>query len=262
MCITHSVGLKAINNPTDVKMIQVLLNENLGRLIPCRPLVIDGHIGSDTLNMLAEFQKRVLRMPKPDEKVDPGGRTLRELHAGVTSQLTEEKLRAIMPNASSASIMRYFQPLTALMSSNQINTPLRQAHFLAQIGHESGDLRYSEEIADGSAYEGRTDLGNTQPGDGPRFKGRGLIQLTGRSNYTAFGTARNRDFVTPENYRLLSTDPQLAVDVSCWFWTGHSLNTLADADDLNGITRRINGGLNGLQDRASHLQRAKCLLVR
>src|SRR5512134_1807593 len=103
---------------------------------------------------------------------------------------TREKLWAIMIEAVEAQLDRYFEPLAEAMPANDINTPLRIAHFLAQLGHESGDLRYSEELASGIAYEGRLDLGNTQPGDGMRFKGRGLIQLTGRANYTRYGQAR------------------------------------------------------------------------
>ena len=261
MCILHSVGVRGTNNPTDVRLVQVLLNENLGRLIPYAPLTIDGQIGTHTTDMIKEFQRRVLNTANPDGKVDPGGGTLRELRAGMSAGLTTEKLKAIMPNADDVRINRYFQPLITMMGTSQINTPLRMAHFLAQLGTESVDLLYSEEIADGTAYEGRTDLGNTQPGDGPRFKGRGLIQLTGRANYVRFGTARSRDFVTPTNYTQIATDPNLAVDVSCWYWTEHGLNALADADNLNTITLRINGGYNGLADRAAHLQRAKCLLV-
>jgi putative chitinase len=250
-----------MNNSTDVRMVQVLLNENLGRLIPYAPLTIDGNIGTHTTDMIKEFQRRVLNTANPDGKVDPGGGTLRELRAGMSAGLTADKLQGIMSNADGARINRYYQPLITMMGNSQINTPLRMAHFLAQLGHESGDLLYSEEIADGSAYEGRVDLGNTQPGDGPRFKGRGLIQLTGRANYVAFGTARTRDFVTGTNYTQIATDPNLAVDVSCWYWSTHGLNAFADADNLNTITLRINGGYNGLPDRAAHLQRAKCLLV-
>jgi putative chitinase len=261
MCISYSVGLHGTNNSTDVKLVQILLNENLGRLIPYAPLATDGGIGPSTLQLISEFQRRVLQMPNPDGKVDPGGQTLRELRAGMSAGLTPAKLQGIMLNADSVRIGRYYQPLITMMSNSQINTPLRMAHFFAQLGHESGDLRYNEELADGSAYEGRTDLGNTQPGDGPRFKGRGLIQLTGRANYVAFGSARSRDFVTGTNYTQIATDPNLAVDVSCWYWTTHGLNSLADADDLNTITLRVNGGYNGLADRAAHLQRAKCLLV-
>ena len=242
-------------------VVQALLNENISSLIPYSFVQVTGRMDGQTLNMIAEFQSRVLNKAKPDGKIDPGGQTERKLHEGIDSELTRDKLRAIMSNASDAQINTYLTPLLSAMRTNQINTPLRMAHFLAQLGHESGDFRYTEEIADGRAYEGRKDLGNTQAGDGPRFKGRGLIQLTGRTNYTNYGQARGRDFVTPPNNLLLATDANLAVDVSCWFWTTHGLNVRADADNLNGITRTINGGTNGLADRAAHLQRAKLLLV-
>jgi putative chitinase len=262
MCISHSVGHRGINHRTDVRMVQALLNENLGRLIPYAPLVIDGNIGQKTLDMIGEFQRRVLRVPNPDMKVDPGGRTLRELRVGMTRGLTDDKLLGIMPQATPALVDRYYQPLVTMMANNQINTPMRIAHFLAQAGEESGDFRWPEELDSGAAYNGRIDLGNTQPGDGPRFKGRGLLQLTGRSNYTAFGAARNRDFVTGTNMQLIATDANLAVDSACWYWTTlKNLNPLADADNVNEITHRINGGYNGLDDRKAHLARAKCLLL-
>jgi len=143
------------------------------------------------------------------------------------------------------------------MQAAGFDTPLRQCHFLAQTGHESGDLLYTEELASGQAYEGRTDLGNTQPGDGPKFKGRGLIQLTGRANYVAYGNSIGQDLTVDGNWTSVATDPSLAVDAACWFWTTHNLNALADNDDLQTITRRVNGGLNGLQDRQDHLDRAK-----
>ena len=261
MCISHSVGEHGTNNTADAKVVQALLDANLGSLIPMAHLTVDGQPGTNTRAMIAEFQRRVLHMAKPTSRVDPGDATIRALHAGLAAGLSQDKLRAIMPNATQGRIDRYYNSLVSMMAANGINTPLRMAHFLAQVGHESGDLLYSEELASGDAYNGRTDLGNTHPGDGPRYKGRGLIQLTGRSNYAAFGVARHRDFLAPPHQLLLSTDASLAVDVSCWFWTTHGLNALADADNLNTITRRINGGVNGLADRAAHLQRAKCLLV-
>jgi putative chitinase len=262
MCIVNSVGLNGQNARADVLTVQALLNENIGKLIPMTPLTLDGRVGTRMLDLIAEFQRRVVRLGQPDRNVSPGGATMQELHAGIDATLTQDKLQAIMPQATAALASGYLEPLTTMMTKSQIGTPLRVAHFLAQIGHESGDLQYSQELADGSAYEGRLDLGNTQPGDGPKFKGRGLIQLTGRANYAAYGKARNRDFVTPQNYLAIATDKNLVVDVSCWYWTTHNLNRLADNDDLNGITKAINGGLNGLSDRAAHLQRAKCLLVR
>lgn len=261
MCLSNSVGLNGLNQSGDVKIVQVLLNENLGRLAPLTALPVNGQIGPQTIDMIGAFQQQVMKTAQPDKKVDPGGQTLQQLRAGMAAGLTANKLRGIMLSAEEAKIARYYQPLQSMMANSEINTPLRIAHFLAQLGHESGDFRYGEEIASGSAYEGRADLGNTQPGDGPRFKGRGLIQLTGRANYTKYGAARNRDFVTPENYLAIATDPNLAVDVACWYWTTRGLNAMADADDLHGITVKINGGTNGLPDRAAHLQRAKCLLL-
>lgn len=176
--------------------------------------------------------------------------------------MSEGLLRGVMPKASAAAVNRYLQPLVDGMGANEINTPLRRAHFLAQLGHESCDLLYAEEIASGDAYEGRSDLGNTSPGDGPRFKGRGLIQVTGRFNYSAYGRHKGRDFTTSTNYTLLSTDAELAVDVSCWFWMKNGLNALADSDDLKTITKKINGGLNGLADRQARLAGAKSFLMK
>ena len=120
---------------------------------------------------------------------------------------------------------------------------------------------YNEEVASGQAYEGRADLGNTETGDGKRFKGRGLIQLTGRANYQAYGEYKGQDFTTEDNMKRVATDPNLATDVAGWFWTeSKSLNQLADIDDVNSITYKINGGYNGLAERKAHLARAKFFL--
>lgn len=154
---------------------------------------------------------------------------------------------------------RYSPGIAACFQRHGLTTPLRQAHFLAQIGHESGSLRFSAEIASGAAYERRADLGNTQPGDGPRFKGRGLIQLTGRANYTRFGEAIGRKAEILADPALVATDADLAVEAAGWFWEDRKLNALADRDDLRLITRRINGGLNGLAQRAALLRRIKAL---
>src|SRR5215472_8871261 len=139
--------------------------------------------------------------------------------------------------------------LVETLERYEINTPLRLAHFLAQTCHESDGYCTTEEYASGAAYEGRRDLGNTEPGDGRRFKGRGLIQLTGRANYRSYGAARGMDFTTDATAPLLATDPLGAVDVSCWFWTVHNLNTVADGDNVEAVTRVVNGGLRGLADR-------------
>jgi putative chitinase len=140
----------------------------------------------------------------------------------------------------------------------EINTPLRQSHFLAQIIHESAAFCYTKEIASGAAYEGRIDLGNIHPGDGIRYKGRGYIQLTGRANYTKLSAFLGRDFLKqPE---LLEALPY-AMLAAGWYWDAHKLNLLADLDDVEKITRKINGGLNGFADRKNWLAKCKEVLI-
>jgi len=114
-----------------------------------------------------------------------------------------------------------------------------------------------EEYASGEDYEGRDDLGNTQPGDGVRFKGRGLMQLTARANYAEFSKAMNQDFIAQP--QLVGHIP-FAIWVARWFWDDHHLNKYADRDDLEGVTRGVNGGYNGLEDRRDYLQKAKSVL--
>ena len=170
--------------------------------------------------------------------------------------MTGAILQSIMPYAK-ARIPSFIAPLNAAMQEYHINSPLRQAAFIAQIAHESGELRYVKEIASGAAYEGRKDLGNTQPGDGMRYKGRGLIQITGRNNYAECGKAMGVDLIT--NPELLETN-DLACRSAAWFWASRGLNDLADKGDFKRITKRINGGLNGYQERLVYHARAKTAL--
>lgn len=141
-------------------------------------------------------------------------------------------------------------PIEATMVEFDISNTVRQAMFLAQIGHESGSLHYTLELwgpTDAQRrYEGRADLGNNQPGDGLRFRGRGLIQLTGRANYQSVSVALGVDVVS--NPDLLGQSP-LAARSAGWFWKTHGLNEQADQGNFITVTRRINGGLNGLADR-------------
>lgn len=145
-----------------------------------------------------------------------------------------------------------------------INTPLRVAHFMAQCAHESNNFRNMIEIGNEAyfeRYEGRASLGNTQKGDGARYKGRGIIQLTGRANYTTYGQALGLDLV---NNPDLAAQPENGVKIACEYWkrttrNGVTMNQLADRDDLEAITRRINGGLNGLEDRRLKLRTAKSI---
>lgn len=171
--------------------------------------------------------------------------------------LADGALAQIMPYARGKAAL-YAPLLDAAMREFDINTPARQASFLSQVGHESGQLRYVRELASGAAYEGRKDLGNTQPGDGERYRGRGLIQITGRANYTAAMMALDVDVV--EHPELLET-PVLACRSAAWFWKSHGLNELADAGDQVKVTKRINGGTNGLADRLALFDVAKRVLA-
>ncbi len=148
------------------------------------------------------------------------------------------------------------------MAEFGIDTPERQAAFLAQIGHESGGLHWSSEIwgptPAQARYEGRSDLGNTEPGDGFRFKGRGLIQTTGRANYESTGDALGVDLISDP---VQLAQPELAARSAAWFWQEHGLNELADVGDYRRITLRINGGTNGMDDRLSRWEKAKEVLA-
>ena len=171
-------------------------------------------------------------------------------------QITKPMLLRAVPNL-------YIKRVDEFVASfNQWNIPFgidnekRITHYLAQVFHESGALRYVEEIASGEQYEGRKDLGNTQQGDGVRFKGRGFIQLTGRANYTKFNEF---DLCTEDviaNPEKVAEFPLNQV-ASMWFWQQHGLNELADRDDggkmgediCRQITKKVNGGTNGLANR-------------
>lgn len=172
---------------------------------------------------------------------------------------TAEQLLKIMPRAG-ASAALYAPHLGAAMDEYAIDTPARQAAFLAQVAHESGELRYVRELADGRAYEGRRDLGNTQPGDGMRFKGRGLIQITGRANYRDLSRSMYDDervlLDEPEQLER----PRQACFSAAWFWWSRQLNVLADAGEFRAITRRINGGYNGHAERVLYWDRARRVL--
>lgn len=162
------------------------------------------------------------------------------------------------PGISPLDRLRQLTPaFNQTLSKYQINKSLRIAHFIAQVAHESDSFRAMEEYASGAGYEGREDLGNTQEGDGRRFKGRGLTQLTGRANYKEFSDAMGVDFIAqPE---LVGKDPY-AVIVAGWYWDTRKLNAPADQDDLEKVTYLVNGGYNGLEERRHYLQAAKRIL--
>ena len=171
--------------------------------------------------------------------------------------MTPETLAKAM-NIPLSRAQKWAPALTAAMEEGKINTRLRQAAFLAQIGHESGSLVYVKELGGPSyfaKYDGRKDLGNTQPGDGAKFCGRGLIQVTGRANYrpasqVLFGDERL--LFSPE----LLEKPEWAAKSAVWFWSTRNLNELADADRFTDLTKKINGGTNGIEDRKARYRLA------
>jgi putative chitinase len=189
--------------------------------------------------------------PDPGVVITPGG-----------EYVTTEQLLTI---AGTRDLVDRFTALTpgvnATLERYNITTYLRITHFLAQVMHESGGFRYLKELwgptAAQAGYEGRSDLGNTQSGDGFRFRGRGLIQLTGRYNYRLFSNDIGVDFVS--NPDLVAQAPY-AVLAAGWFWDRNNINALADIDDAYAVTRRINGGLNGINDRLDYLHYAKITL--
>ena len=136
--------------------------------------------------------------------------------------------------------------LIKVLDDNNITNKTERAMFLSQMAHESGNFRYDEEIHDGSDYEGRSDLGNNQPGDGKKFKGRGYIQITGRDNYKKYGDLVGQDLLSnPE----LASDPNIAAAISVAYWKDRVDRKAARKGDVETVTRNINGGLNGLDDR-------------
>lgn len=165
------------------------------------------------------------------------------------------------------SLDRYRQLLPAVQQAlrdiSAVGNINRTAMFMAQVGEESGGLKWMEEIADGSEYEGRADLGNTQPGDGPRFKGRGPIQITGRNNYTQLSQWAFDKGLVPSPTFFVDDPAALSNDQygflgPTWYWTvaRPNLNALADNGDVQGATQAVNGGLNGLADRQARWDNA------
>jgi putative chitinase len=179
--------------------------------------------------------------------------------------ITDTQLRQVMPHLGADKALLYLPHLNATMAADGIDTMPRTAAFIAQLAHESGEFRFMEEIwgpTDAQRrYEPPSDLarrlGNTQPGDGRRFKGRGPIQITGRFNYKKYGDLLSVDLVdNPE----LAARPEWAFATAGLFWKSNGLNELADREEFVAITKRINGGTNGLADRQKYYELAKKVL--
>jgi predicted chitinase len=171
--------------------------------------------------------------------------------------ITFDQLKRICPEGNDNLMRSLVTPLNDTLPSYGIDTRLRISHFLAQAAHETGHFRTLVEYGPDSyftRYDGRRDLENSVPGDGLRYKGRGIFQLTGRINYRVYGKRLNIDL---ENNPALAAQGPVSVKIACEYWKAKGLSGWADRDDVKEITRRINGGYNGLQDRIDKLARAK-----
>ena len=180
--------------------------------------------------------------------------------------ITEQQLQRIMPNARRQAGV-FVSALNAAMTRRQVDSPQRQAMFLAQVGHESGELNFVRELG-GDQYLSKYDTGNlaaklgntpAADGDGQRYRGRGLIQITGHNNYLRCSLALFGDERLLHLPELLE-QPKWAAESAAWFWWMRGLNALADRNEFEAVTRKINGGLNGLQDRLQLWERARAVL--
>ncbi|MBF6172563.1 glycoside hydrolase family 19 protein [Nocardia blacklockiae] len=173
------------------------------------------------------------------------------------------QLVAIMPDLLPELAHEYLPALNAAMREGDITTAPRQAAFLAQLAHESCQLRYFEELGDDDYFgqydpgQSNTAAGNTEPGDGPRYHGRGPIQLTGRANYREAGAALGLDL---EGNPEIAAQPDVGFRVAQWYWTSRDINALADVGDFAAVTRAVNGGYHGLEAREEYYARALAVL--
>lgn len=202
--------------------------------------------------------------------------------------ISQDGFKAVIPDVNWDYAKQYIGFFDSVLPSYQINTPLRQAHFLAQVAHESGGFKFVKENLNYSAkalyavfrkyfpnldtanayarqpekiankvYANRLGNGSEASGEGWKYRGRGLIQLTGKSNYNSFSSSAGIDAVA--NPDLVAT-PEYALASACWYWKSRNINQYADADDIHMVTKRVNGGTNGLESRQHYLEEFKRLL--
>lgn len=169
-------------------------------------------------------------------------------------RLGHRSLRRVCPTLTTGQAKSLARLLGQAMAEYDITTRRRATMFIATVAHESMQFRLSKEMASGEAYEGRKDLGNSRRGDGKKYKGRGYIQITGRTNYTALKKAFDTDFLLLPS---LLEEPKWAARSAAWWWKTNGCNQLADSGDFRAVTRRVNGGYNGWPDRERLLKRAR-----
>ena len=216
-----------------------------------RPGPLDGKAGRRTSAAIkaAEKQAGIRQTGKPSGiLVAYLDRRLARVLSGV-NWLRLEDVQAIAPTFPAEHLPHLQAALYEIGA-----TPMRAAHFVAQLAHESDRFRAMEEYATGATYEGRKDLGNIKAGDGKRYKGRGVIQLTGRANYGRASEYLGVDLVRQPELAAL---PAIAYMTAAFYWLDRGINAKADRDDVRGVTKLINGGTNGLKDRVALLSAAK-----
>lgn len=167
--------------------------------------------------------------------------------------ITQNTIKAIAPRAKESISKAVATVVTERGADYGVENAKEVCHFLAQAAHESDGFRTTQEYASGQAYEGRKDLGNTRKGDGKRYKGRGIFQLTGRENYRKAGEALGLPL---ESKPHLAAHAENSVLIALWYWKSRNLSRYANKDDIRTITKRINGGLNGFSDRKLYFRRA------
>lgn len=176
--------------------------------------------------------------------------------------ITLDDLKRLCPQTRTVKLAEAVGPLNDAMAEFEVNNVARETAFLAQLAHESMGFQLTKELWGPTkaqeGYEGRLDLGNTEPGDGKRFMGRGYIQITGRANYKEAGVYLGLDLL---NQPELLEIPSNAARVSGWFWHTRNLNARADVGDFRGVTKKINGGVNGWADRLAYFEKAQQILA-
>jgi putative chitinase len=216
------------------------------------PNGVDGIYGMNTKEAFEEF-KQLTNQGNPDQLGAGSAKLLLELKElpGDKQLISASVAQGVYGRAVSDTQLK---DLNKCLNHFQINTPPRMRHFLSQTAHESGGLKYLKELANGNAYNGRKDLGNIQPGDGPKYKGAGVIQLTGRNNYQMFANFI-KDPKVMEGVDYVSTTYPFS-SAGFW-WHKNNMNALCDKGaTVEQVTRRVNGGINGLQDRINYYNKA------
>lgn len=219
------------------------------------PVAQTATMGATTVGLVEQFQR--LNGVQVNGMVGPT--TLATLQRAVAASLSFDEFKQLARGAPEASLRTYLPHLNASMLRAGIDTDARKAAYIAQLGHESDGFHTLEEYASGAKYEGREDLGNVFSGDGRRFKGRGPIQITGRYNYSRYSELVGEDLIAnPER----AATPEVGFKIAAEYWKQNDLNRLADEGRFGDITRRINGGTNGWDDRNRRHAQATDVLAR